>query len=217
MKPPSRYSRSLEIKQQGTASSVIQAGQEDCVGEGERKMRTLRIRMNLNPVLMCQDKAWWKHAASWDSGATLLQREVHFQSLCTAVQYGELPWQVFVNMAQEMPSVIWEDRLLRHPTAKLQSYYRACMKHNVFTSINGWHLDRSTTETLTLRLAFCKVLSPSSRMEERDCSGLKNNVPANGNIFTQPAPQRCCRWTSLLSWAELTPETGKFCMNLVLA
>lgn len=180
------------------------------------------LRMNLSPVLTCHNK---EHDGNMLLPGILVPlcckaatiRKVHFQSLCTAVQYGELPWQVFVNTAQEMLSVIWEDRLLRHLTAKLQSYYRACMKHSVSASINGWHLDRSTTETLTLRLAFCKVLSPSSRTEGRDCSGLKNNIPANRNIFTRPAPQRCCRWTSLLSWAELTPETGKFCTNLVLA
>lgn len=103
-----------------------------------------------------------------------------------------------VSVAQEKLRMSWEDRLLRHLTAKLQRYYTARMKCNISASLNVWHLDRSSAEALTLRLPFCNVLRPSSRMERRVCwvFFFKINHP-NKIILTQPASQSCCGWLFL--------------------
>lgn len=160
---------------------------------------------------MARQWARQKHAAAWGSGATLLQSSSDKESSfpaplhCSAVRWGVL--RSLVSMAQEMLSTLWEDRLLRHLTAQLQRYYRACMKCNISASINGWHLDGSSTDALTLRPAFCKALSPSSRMEGRDCSGLKKKKRYQQTkiLSTQPATQRCCEW--ILFWGQEEAHT----------
>lgn len=131
------------------------------------------LRTNLSPVLTQQDKEHDRNMLLPEVLVPLccraaMIRKVHFPSALRWVALRSL-----VSMAQEMLSMLWEDRLLRRLTAKLQRYCRACMKCNISASINGWHLDMSSTEALTLRQAFCKALSPSSRTEGRDCSGLK--------------------------------------------
>lgn len=186
MKPPSRYSRSLETRLKGGTASqpgwirrLWWRGREENVDLKDESMSCANT---------ARQRAQQKHAAAWGSGATLLQgsndKESSFPAPLHRSAVGWVVLRGLVSTAQEMLSVLWEDRLLRHLAAKPQRYYRACMKCNISASINGWHLDRSGAEALTLRLAFCKALSPSSRKEGRDCSGLKKkNISANQNYF----------------------------------
>lgn len=159
-KPPSRYSRSLRTRlKEGTTS---QPGWIRKLCWREREENVDLKDESESWANMARQITQEKHTAAWGSGATLLQSSNDKESsFAASLHRGAVPWvalRSFVSMAQELLSMLWEDRLLGHLTAKLQRYYRACTKCNISASINGWHLDRSTAETLTPRLlAFCKV------------------------------------------------------------
>ena len=133
MKPPSRYSRSLKTwlkegaaSQPGWVRRLCWRGREENVDLKDESESCANI---------ARQRAWQKHAAAWGSGGTLLQssndKESSFPAPlhCSAVRWVAL--RSLVSMAQEMLRMLWEDRLLRHLTAKLQRYYRACMKCNI--------------------------------------------------------------------------------------
>lgn len=154
---------------QETGDQLSQAGEGDCVGGRGKKMWTLTV--NSSSVLTRHSK---EHCRN------MLLPE-NLMPLCCRLWESSLPdppcWSAvhlvvlrsLVSVAQEKLRMSWEDRLLRHLTAKLQRYYTARMKCNISASLNVWHLDRSSAEALTLRLPFCNVLRPSSRMERRVC------------------------------------------------
>lgn len=150
------------------------------------------LRLNPSSVHTWQNKVHNKNILVPLSCRAPKKKGLDFQPPCTTVQCIELPWEVLSVRVKICCVCLGRTRLLKHLSAKLQRCHRACMKCNISASINGWHLDRCNMETLTLGIVFCKVLSPSTRTEGRDCSGLKEIHQQVKIIFTQPASQRCC-------------------------
>lgn len=111
------------------------------------------------------------------------KKGVNFQPLCPTVKCVELSWELLSVWVKICYVCLGRTRLLRHLSAKLQRYDRACMKCNI-SSINGWHLDRCNMATLTLGIVFCNVLNLSSRSEGRDCSGLKKKHISKPKLFS---------------------------------
>lgn len=72
------------------------------------------------------------------------KKGINFQPLCTTVQCIELPWELLSGWVK---MCLGRTRLLRHLSAKLQRYHKACMKCSISASKNGWHLDRCNTDT----------------------------------------------------------------------
>lgn len=154
--------------QKGTASQTSWI--TPCWRGKPRKMWALR----LNPSSVCtwQNKTHIRNILVPQRAAK--KKIFNFQPFCPTVKCTELPWELSVWIKMYCVC-LGRTRLLGHLSAKLQRYHGACMKCNISASINGWHLHGCNMETLTLGIAFCKVLSPSSRTEGRDCSGLKKN------------------------------------------
>lgn len=134
------------------------------------------LRLNPSSVCTWQNKVHNRNILVPLCCRAAKKKGVNFQPLCTTVQCTELPWELLSAWVKICCVCLGRTRLLRHLSAKLQRYHRACMKCNISVSINEWHLDRGNMEILTLGEAFSKVLSLSSRTEGRDCSGLKTSA-----------------------------------------
>lgn len=126
------------------------------------------LRLNPSSVYTWQNKVHNRNILMPLCCRAAKKKGINFQPLCTTVQGIELTWELLSVWVKICCVHLGRTRLLRHLSAKLWRYHRARMKCNISASINGWHLDRCNRETLTLGIAFSKVLSPSSRMEGRD-------------------------------------------------